>query len=82
MTTLEQTHSRAIDALAAITDGHRAWGAPPPDPDLLHNAINAITEYTLAVALDRMAARGCDASAEKLALVFLPDQRHSHSFPP
>lgn len=82
MTNLQETQRRAVDALDAITQREPLWGHEPPEELQLHQAVDAIAEYTIALALDRMAARGCEASAEKLSAVLLTDHRGRDPFPP
>lgn len=81
MTNLEQTQRRALHALAQIINLDRLWGAAEVDPQLLDDALDAIADYTIAVALDRMAARGCEASAEKLGAIMLPGHPRNTASP-
>jgi len=71
---LQETQSRACKALSyAIVNSHLT--APDPvDPSLLESAVNALAQYTLELALARLHAGGCGATAERLADILLGKQ--------
>lgn len=82
MTDLERNRHRATKALRAIAQHDRQWGAPRLTDQLLEQAVYDIAQYTLALALDRLAKAGCEASAERLAPAILAHQRDTSPFPP
>lgn len=79
MPDLHHLHTDAASTLAKLIDAAYPDNETNLTIDDAHLVVDAIAEYTFALALDRLAKAGCQASAEKLAAAILT--KHCETLP-
>jgi len=80
MPDLHQLRGDAAGRLANLIDAATPDDGSFTDLADAFPAVHAIAEYTLALALDRLAKAGCNASADRLASAILAKQPQNLPF--